>query len=246
MGLINEAIVYSALTGVSTFIGAILVCFLPINKRVLAFSLGLSVGVMLWITYGTLLPVSFQYGNWTEAFLGMGLAGLILVLIHQMPFGKVRGQEGNQEYAKLGIYLFAAIALHNIPEGALIGIGFGTMREMGMSISLAMVIHNIPEGMSLGAPLLAANCSKRLVGLIGLLSGAVLPLGTWLGGFVYSPRWIAIALVFAATTMVWVAWEVLLRSWKLSKRNAFIGIGCGMILMYVIHLFHFHGLHGMH
>lgn len=244
MGLINEAILYSALTGISTFIGSVLVCFFPISKRMLSFALGLSVGVMIWISYGTLVPTAFQYGDWPEACLGMGLAALMMVLIHQMPFCKVEEKDEHQEYARLGIYLFAAIAFHNIPEGALIGIGFGAMREMGVTISLAMAVHNIPEGISLGAPLLASKRPKWLIGVVGLLSGALLPFGTWLGGFIHSPHWIAVGLMFAATTMVWVSWEVLPRAWYLSRRIACIGIACGIVLMYVVHLFH--GLHGVH
>lgn len=244
MGLINEAVLYSALTGLSTFIGSVLVCFFPISKRVLAFALGMSVGVMVWISYGTLIPVTFQFGSWPEACLGMGLATLMLLLIHQIPFCKVKEKSDHQEYARLSIYLFVAIAFHNIPEGALIEIGFGTMREMGVTISLAMVVHNIPEGISLGAPLLASKRPKWLVGLVGLFSGALLPFGTWLGGFIYSSHWIAIGLMFAATTMVWVSWEVSPRAWQLSKRSTCIGIGCGIALMYVVHLFH--GSNGFH
>lgn len=240
----DEAILYSAFTGLSTFVGSVLVCFFPISKRVLAFALGLSVGVMVWIAYGTLLPATFQFGNWAEACMGMGLAALMLLLIHQIPFCKVKGTNDQQEYAKLGIYLFTAIAFHNIPEGALIGIGFGTMREMGMTISLAMAVHNIPEGISLGAPLLASKRPKWQVALVGLFSGALLPFGTWLGGFIYSPQWIAIGLMFAATTMVWVSWEVLPRAWRLSKPTTCMGIVCAIGLMYMIHLFH--GSHGIH
>ncbi|SEM80191.1 ZIP family metal transporter [Lihuaxuella thermophila] len=237
----KEAIVYSALTGSFTFLGAILLLCFSLTKRIIAFSLGLSAGVMLIVSYFALLPPAFVYGGAFHLSVGMGAAVLFMLLLRQIPFSKVGSKEESSRFDRLAFFLAIAVALHNAPEGAAMGIGYRMDPDMGHILAIAMAIHNIPEGIGLAAPLIAARRHPLVIGIVGLLCGAALPAGAWLGirYLTGSPDILSAGLVFAASTMIWVVvCEICPRAFGLDKIMACIGTGTGILLMYIIHLFH--------
>lgn len=237
----NEAIVSSAVTGSFTFLGAILLLCFSLTRRIIAFSLGMSGGVMLTVSYFTLLPPAYVYGGGFHLLIGMGAAILFMLLLRQIPFSKVGSKEDSSRYERLAFFLAIAIALHNAPEGAAMGIGYRMDPDMGHILAVAMAIHNIPEGIGLAAPLIAAGRHPLFIGVVGLLCGAALPAGAWLGirYLTGSPDILSAGLVFAASTMIWVViCEICPRAFALHKAMACIGLGTGAVLMYIIHLFH--------
>lgn len=69
--------------------------------------------------------------------------------------------------AKLGtrkeLLIFTAMAIHSIPEGVAVGVGFASGEvyhtEIGTYIALAIGIHNIPEGLAVAIPLRSNGAS---------------------------------------------------------------------------------------
>ncbi|TCS95580.1 ZIP family metal transporter [Hazenella coriacea] len=236
-----EAIFYSSLTGLSTVIGSLLVLFFRLNSRQVAFSLGMSAGVMVLVTYFTLLPSAFTYGGWPHLWIGFVIAIVAMLLIHHLPFSKVKDEgESDHQLGRLGIFLVIAIALHNAPEGIAIGMGYQLEAQLGHTLVIAMLVHNLPEGIGLAAPLVVAGKHPLFIFLLSLFSGAILPIGTWLGKYMTdSLDVVAIGLVFAAVSMIWIVCrEIGPRALALSQTHTWIGIGSGCLLMYIIHLFH--------
>lgn len=64
---------------------------------------------------------------------------------------------------RTGILIFIAMAVHSIPEGVAVGVGFTSeavyQDQLGTYIALAIAIHNIPEGLAVAIPLRAAGAS---------------------------------------------------------------------------------------
>jgi zinc transporter ZupT len=64
---------------------------------------------------------------------------------------------------RAGLLIFLAMAIHSIPEGVAIGVGYASEEvlsgHLGSYISLAIAIHNIPEGLAVAIPLRAAGAS---------------------------------------------------------------------------------------
>lgn len=239
--LVGEAVFYSVWTGLSTVLGAMLVLFFRITNKPLALALGISAGVMIAIAYTTLLPTAMMYGGISHLVIGISGAILLMVLLHRLPFSKVESVGDSAHFSRLGFLLAIAIAIHNAPEGAAMGIGFGTEEHLGHTLALAMVIHNIPEGIGLAAPLIAAGTSRWMILLWSLICGATLPIGTWVGMdyLTSSYHLVAVGLIFAATTMLWISVkEVLPQAFSLHRRNTWIGMGVGILFMYTLHLFH--------
>ena len=81
-----------------------------------------------------------------------------------------------------------AVTLHNIPEGMVVGVAFAGMKCGGgsitsaaaMALAVGIAIQNLPEGAMISMPLKAEGMSRPRAFVIGVLSGAVEPVGAGL------------------------------------------------------------------
>lgn len=114
-----------------------------------------------------------------------------------------------------------AVALHNLPEGMAVGVVYaGSMQpEQVGSVSFAsafalavgIALQNVPEGAIVAMPLRQAGMSRVKAFTLGMLSGAVEPLGALLTiglAAVFAPM-MPVMLSFAAGAMLYVVVEEL-------------------------------------
>jgi ZIP family zinc transporter len=199
MNGIISALLLTLIAGAATGIGGALVLFKKkISSDFLAGALGLSAGVMIFISMAEMFPESQEMIAGTglthgEAFVlvaffvGMGLITLIDFAIpeyenpHEAPglsldsktaaVGMLE-QTGNEKAMhRLGLLSALAIAVHNFPEGIATFIGALNDPEMGAGITFAIAIHNIPEGIAVAIPIYYATKSKGKALLYATLSG---------------------------------------------------------------------------
>jgi len=89
----------------------------------------------------------------------------------------------------LSLMVAIGIGLHNFGEGLAIGAAvlLGEI-ALGTFLIIGFTIHNTTEGLAIVAPLAKTGklMIRRLV-TMGLIAGIPTILGTWIGGFVYSP-----------------------------------------------------------
>lgn len=237
----SEAIAYSTLSGMSTLLGALVVLrFGSLSQRGLSFSLGMSVGVMLTVSLGSLLSTAVRYGSWAHVMLGMSAALLLMILLHRFE-GRNEGGGKRSTFARLGFLMVLAMAAHNAPEGVAIGIGFHTEHRLGILLALSMAVHNVPEGIGMAAPLKVSGHSPLRILLTAAATGGMLPLGAWIGEAFLAdrPDVVSAGLVFAITTILWVATqEVGPRAWEMDRRAASAGAILGVLFMYIIERIH--------
>ena len=152
----------------------------------------------------------------------------------------------NRDLFIAGIVMAFAIALHNIPEGMVIGASYArdTVNLTGGSGFLMAVIiglHNIPEGMSVAVPLISGGMTKWKAIGITALSGAPTVIGALIGyslGLI-SPIWLSLSLSFAGGAMLYVVFgELLPEAFLMWKSKApglmtMIGTLVGVILVKV-------------
>ena len=200
MNGVLSALLLTLIAGAATGIGGALVLFKKkLSSNVLAGALGLSAGVMIFISLAELFPEaqaeitalgSIRHG---EAFVllaffaGMGIITLIDFLIpeYENPHEAsglsldaktaavgVLEQTGNEKALhRLGLMSALAIAIHNFPEGIATFIGALNDPQMGAGITFAIAIHNIPEGIAVAIPIYYATKSKGKALLYATLSG---------------------------------------------------------------------------
>ena len=208
MNGLTSALILTLIAGSATGIGGALVLFKKkISSNFLAGALGLSAGVMIFISLAELLPeaqamiagTGMQHGEafvLIAFFVGMGIITLIdfaipeyenpheasgLSLDARTAAVGVLEQTGNEKALhRLGLMSALAIAIHNFPEGIATFIGALNDPEMGAGISFAIAIHNIPEGIAVAIPIYYATKSKGKALLYAPLSGLSEPIGALL------------------------------------------------------------------
>ena len=194
------ALVLTLIAGAATGIGGAMVLFKKkISSNFLAGALGLSAGVMIFISLAELFPEAqaeiaatgaIKYGEALTLlafFAGMGIIMLIDFLIpeYENPHEasglsletrtaatSMLDRTGNEKALhRLGLMSALAIAIHNFPEGIATFIGALNDPQMGASITAAIAIHNIPEGIAVAIPIYYATRSKGKALLLATLSG---------------------------------------------------------------------------
>ena len=188
MNGIISALILTLIAGAATGIGGALVLFKKkVSSNFLAGALGLSAGVMIFISLAELFPEaqseimnisSLRHGDalvLLAFFMGMGLITLIDFAIpeYENPHEASGLSLDTHEKAmhRLGIMSALAIAVHNFPEGIATFIGALNDPEMGAGITFAISIHNIPEGIAVAIPIYYATKSKGKALLYATLSG---------------------------------------------------------------------------
>jgi len=77
--------------------------------------------------------------------------------------------------------------LHNIPEGLVLGVAFGSVSYKSMSLmsaillTIGIAIQNFPEGSAISLPLARDGISTKKAFMFGVLSGIVEPIAAVIG-----------------------------------------------------------------
>lgn len=194
------ALILTLAAGSATGIGGALVLFRKrLSSNFLAGALGLSAGVMIFISLAEMFPEaqakimstgSTDFGKayvLAAFFIGMGIITLIDFVIpeHENPHeasglslgaktpavGMLEQTDNEAQLKRLGLMSALAIAIHNFPEGIATFIGALNDPQMGAGITFAIAIHNIPEGIAVAIPIYYATKSKGKALLYATLSG---------------------------------------------------------------------------
>ncbi len=158
-----------------------------------------------------------------------------------------KGRQPRSGLFLAGLVMAAAIALHNVPEGMVIGASFARTVDQilsnrgGLVMALVIGLHNIPEGMAVAVPLISGGMSRwRSVGVTAL-SGAPTILGALMGFFIgtISPTALVISLSFASGAMLYVVFgellpeSILMWKSKLPATAVIVGMLTGLIIIYL-------------
>lgn len=220
--------------GLATGIGsAIAFLMRHTNKRLLSFSLGLSGGVMIYVSFVELfqqsqLTLAAEWGQrpgtaMTVAcfFAGILLIGIIdrLVPSVENPHEAHRVEEmaeqpRNPKLMRMGLMTALAIAIHNFPEGIATFTTAVDDTTLGAAIAVAIAIHNIPEGIAVSVPVYYATGDRAKAFRLSLLSGVAEPVGALLAWLVLmpfmSPTLMGCILAGVAGIMVFISIDELL------------------------------------
>ncbi|MFI3331921.1 MAG: zinc transporter ZupT [Rikenellaceae bacterium] len=252
------ALVLTLFAGLATGIGSLIALVARrTNKSLLAFSLGLSAGVMIYVSFVELFAeasesLSLSFGEQLGAlytvvsfFGGVAIIGLIDFLVpsaenpHEMrgveQFEK--GEKGAKRLKRMGLMTALAIAIHNFPEGIAT---FATAYEdpsLGLAIAVAVAIHNIPEGIAVSVPIYYSTGSRKKAFWYSLLSGLAEPLGGLMAYLILMPllseEFMGVVLAAVAGIMVYISVDELLPAAHEYGREhtSILGFILGMAIM---------------
>jgi len=235
-------LIYSFLAGLATLLGCLLVlAFGRPGEKLLAWMLGLAAGIMVIVVIIDLIPSSYAYSNFRIALSGFILGNLLLFIldlgISQLPpIQKMQNFDKRGHFLKMGYLIAIGIALHDLPEGIAIAVGYSARDKLGFVIALAIGLHNIPEGMATTAPLKMGGMKNLSILMLIALVSLITPLGAYLGIILVSisSSLIGLLLALAGGAMTYIVKSEL---WPESQRRhpnyARLGALSGVIIMLV-------------
>ena len=145
-----QALIASLFTCLMTTTGAFIIFFSDKPKKwfsVIAESS--AAGIMLAASFFSLLNPAFEYPAKLPAYvtvtLGFCIGGAFIVLTDRLLSRSERSEAKGNRKSRL---LYAAVTLHNVPEGMAVGVAFaGGAFLPAVMLAFGIGIQNIPEGL---------------------------------------------------------------------------------------------------
>lgn len=147
---------------------------------------------------------------------------------------------------RAGLIMALVIALHNMPEGMVIGSTYVSNIETiiggpGFLMAAVIGLHNIPEGMAISVPLISGGASRTKGILTSAASGIPTVIGAVLGFVIgnVGPYALSICLALASGAMLYVVFgellpeSILMWKSKLPALLCLIGLLVGFILVLI-------------
>lgn len=236
------------LAGLSTMIGVLPIFFSNYKEeKVVPASLLFASGVMLTISFLSLIPESFflflKSQNVYSSILLVGVCGAIGWIFCSKISQKMEEKISSNYLYRLGVVTIIALIFHNIPEGLTTFLSSRYELSLGLTLSLGIALHNIPEGVGVAIPIYYATGSRKKAILFTFISGFSETIGAIFAYWFLAPFItnfvLASILSIAAGIMIYISiYELLPSSFKYPltiKLLLFFILGIGIMLL--CHLF---------
>ncbi len=220
--------------------------------------LALSAGIMLSASFWSLLLPSIEFSSkyglspTLVSCVGFLMGILFLHYVssystkvlnkHSLNTGN-RNENGN-ENKKNSNMLITAIAIHNVPEGFIVGVLVSSLATNTaldlysvLALSLTIGLQNIPEGLAIAMPLKASGKSSFFSFNVAQLTGFIEPVSALFGYLVISqfPVVLPYTLAFAAGSMIYVIIDELIPEVSTDDSNhTIIWFSAGFALMMML------------
>jgi ZIP family zinc transporter len=255
------AMLLTVLAGLSTGIGSTIAFFIRQPKySYLSFLLGLSTGVMVYISFTELLATAITDVGFLKAnigfFIGIAVFAVIDILIphsyeEESADDDRRGgikenttdttailSSSASSLKRSSIFIAIGIAIHNFPEGMITFASAATGDiSLGIVIAVAVAVHNIPEGIAVSVPIFYATGSRRRAFIYSFISGIAEPVGALIGYALLlpflTPEILSSTLAVVAGIMVYISLdEILPMAHHYGRAHLVIlGVIAGMAIM---------------
>jgi len=220
------ALLLCCLAGTATILGGVVsFCIKKENLAALAVGLGVSAGVMIYVSFMELLPQSARIMSAvSDSITGARLSTVLFfggILIAWgidcfLPSHHVSQQmlEPSDKLKRLGLFTALVLAVHNLPEGLATFMAALQSPALGVSVTAAVALHNIPEGVAVALPVFHATGSRKKALLYSALSGLAEPVGAVVGFVILrhflQEETLGVLFALVAGIMVYVALDELL------------------------------------
>ncbi len=223
------ALFLTILTAIIMPVGALL-AFVPgiAGKRFLSAALGLSAGVMIYVSLVGILPEAIeQMGHGSEGWVVVAfLGGMALMWVLDAVLPKHAAAESNGSYDEVskkvcghrlrrtGFILAATIAVHNFLEGMATFVTALDGFLVALPLAIAICIHNVPMGMAMSTPIYYGTGSRQKAFWCTFCSGMAAVAGALVALCFMLPWWTpqleAVCMAAVAGVMLFIAFDELI------------------------------------
>lgn len=250
---VMQAFVAAHFTWGITMLGAAVVFFFKdVKKDIMDSLLGFSGGVMVAASFWSLLNPAIEMADnlnmipWIVVTLGFLCGGLFLFLGDIIYDLFQKRKSINNSKVKRALLLVTSITLHNIPEGLVVGVAFGSVASgiegatliSAITLAIGIGLQNFPEGSAVSLPLRREGYSRFKSFFLGQLSGIVEPISAVIGAILVLKvqALLPFLLAVAAGAMIYVVVsELIPESQTSNKRNLVTMVTMlGFIIMMIL------------
>lgn len=237
------------LLGIFILIGALLAFLVKRKDKVVDFSIGLALGVMVMLSILELLPEVIEHLGLKHIhiFILGTIAGYYLLKIldkfipdHDHNDEKdLTIKEKKENLIHIGVVTSLALVLHNIVEGMAV---YGTIlsdAKLGLAVTLGIGFHNIPLGMVIAATFYQSN--ENFWKTISIISAVAL--STFVGGLIMffmnlstiNPVLLGTLLSITLGMVLFITFSELIPRIKESKNKkvSYIGMIIGVMVLLI-------------
>jgi zinc transporter ZupT len=225
---------YASITAIATGLGALpFLFFKKISQRSLGYSNAMAAGLMLTASF-TLIFEGISYGLWKTVFgVFIGLVFILLsnkwLDRHEnLSISNLTGRD-----ARKAILLLGVMTLHSFTEGVGVGVSFGGDAGLGIFITAAIAIHNIPEGLAISLVMIPRGMRVWTTALYCVFSSLPQPLMA-VPAYVFVEAFrpvLPVGLGFAGGAMIWMVFSEIVP--EANEKTSSKGVGV-MITLSVI------------
>ncbi|XGA80264.1 ZIP family metal transporter [Halomonas sp. CH40] len=201
------------ITALATGLGALPFLFVKtFSARWLSLFNALAAGLMLAASH-SLVSEGSRDGPWlTLVGMAIGLALVIVSDWSIQRRGSPSVSELSGANARKALLILGIMTMHSFAEGVGVGVSYGGGESLGMFISAAIAIHNIPEGLAISLILIPRGMSVLRAAGWSIFTSLPQPLMaipaflfvTWFAPF------LPIGLGIAAGAMMWMVFSEIL------------------------------------
>ena len=214
----------------TTLGGSLIFFFNKPSQTISLTTVGLACGIMLSASFWSLLLPSLEqaalsYGQFfvIPVALGLVLGGLFMLILGFVCKKLFKNEGIPQKPFKF----FAAMTIHNIPEGLSVGIALGAAAKSGQFatvflFSLGIALQNFPEGLATALPIQNYLHNRTKSFFFAFLSGVVEPIFALVGYFLAKTATFLLPwlLSLSAGAMIFVIIEELMPELYENKRGS--------------------------
>ena len=218
----------SSLTAVVTGLGVIpFVFFKNFNRWWLSIFQAAAAGLMLGASHNLIQEGAHinPFRTFSGMLLGLILIVLADRLISKrsdVDLGDLEGGDARKALLVLGI-----MTAHSFAEGIGVGVSFGGGEKLGLFITAAIAIHNIPEGLAVALVMVPKGTKTWKAGFWSIFTSLPQPLmaiPAFLFVTFFTP-WLPVGLGLAAGAMIWMVFaELIPDAYEGGASGAAIGI----------------------
>lgn len=231
---ILQSLIAGAITFLVTVMGSSVVFFFKkVNKNIMDIMLSLSAGIMLSASFFSLLNPSIEIANdlklttWLIVLIGFISGGILLYLGDKLL--NLLEKKGKKSISNIrrSIMLFSSITLHNIPEGLVLGVAYGSIiygfntLMSALILTIGIAIQNFPEGSAISLPLRRDGIGRFKAFIVGSLSAIVEPIFAVLGALLVLKIKVFLPFILSLTAgaMIFVITMELIPESQTNKRK---------------------------
>lgn len=201
--LITMLVTFTAVMG-----GCLLGYLINSENKYISMFTDVIIGVLLALICFDLIPEAIELTGTLNTIIGIASGLLISILIKFLTLKKIDSNKyiiKNKQGIIQSVLFLIGLAIHNFPEGIVIGSTSEISMSLGYSILIIMVLHYIPEGIIAGMTQKEAGNSLIKTIINVFLVTAIVVIGVIVGKLIYIPiEIVGIAIGIACGIMFYV------------------------------------------